>query len=144
MPARSGWLFAGRIITSIAALALTSTIALRSQTKPPAPRPAPSTTAAGVYTNVQADRGENIYQSMCVSCHPLITYTGAQFKQNWANRPLVDLYDWVFEKMPKNEPGILSPQESTQVFAYILRLNMMPPGKTELAPDRAALRRVRI
>jgi hypothetical protein len=46
--------------------------------------------------------------------------------------------------MPKNDPGSLSPPESAQVMAYLLKMNDIPAGKSELQPDPAMLRRIRI
>jgi hypothetical protein len=102
------------------------------------------TTLSGIYTAAQANQGEEVYFTFCVSCHPTPTYTGPSFKLHWQGKPLSDLYDWVFEKMPKNDPGSLSPKESVQAIAYILRLNKLPAGQTELTTDRVALTKIRI
>ena len=102
------------------------------------------TTLSGVYTPGQADRGEITYSAICVSCHPYVTYTGATFRQHWEGKTLFDLYDQVSQLMPKNEPGSLTPKEYVDVIAFILRLNKMPAGKTELPADPVALRRIRV
>ena len=102
------------------------------------------TTLDGIYTPTQAVRGEEMYYGVCVSCHPLGAYTGSSFKKNWNGRPLSDLYDWVYTKMPKSAPGTLSPAESTQVIAFILRENKMPAGKTALPADEKALGAIKI
>jgi mono/diheme cytochrome c family protein len=105
---------------------------------------APKTTLGGVYTQAQADKGEELYYGVCVACHPRGYYTGDNFKKNWSGRPLSDLYDWVKTKMPKNEPGSLTPNQSVQVMAYILQENKMPVGKTAMPIDRAVLKGIRI
>ena len=46
--------------------------------------------------------------------------------------------------MPKNEPGSLDPQHYADLVAYLLKLNAMPPGPTELPPDAAALQKIKI
>jgi mono/diheme cytochrome c family protein len=102
------------------------------------------TTLAGVYTPGQADKGEDTYYGICVNCHPRGTYAGDSFKKNWNGRPLSDLYDWVLNKMPKSAPGTLSPAESIQVVAYILRENKMPPGTIALPANAATLGTIRI
>jgi len=112
-----------------------------AQTKAKAPT---RTTQDGVYTDRQAQRGEEMYFGTCVNCHPPGTYAGAGFKKNWNGRPLSDLYDWVLNKMPKSAPGTLSPAESTQVIAYILRENKMPVGKVALPADASVLGAIRI
>jgi hypothetical protein len=110
----------------------------------PAPPATPRTTLGGVYTIAQANAGEEVYLTFCVSCHPTPTYTGESFQQNWVGKPLSDLYEWVSERMPKNEPGMLTPKQSIEAIAFILQLNKLPAGKTPLSADTAVLRRIRI
>ena len=129
-----------------AMLLLVVTVTARSALDPQAP-PRPGgirSTLSGVYTVAQAARGENTYANICVSCHPFITYTGATFRQHWLGKTVFDLYDQVSQLMPKNEPGSLTPKEYADVIAFILQLNKMPPGKTDLPTDPAALRRIKI
>jgi len=98
----------------------------------------------GVYTAPQAARGEETYMAVCVSCHPAGTYKSAGFKANWKGRLLSDLFDQVREKMPKNDPASLSQQEYVQVVAYLLKINGVPAGETELPPDTEVLKKFRI
>lgn len=123
-----------------AALTLLAAISVRGAAQAPATK----TTLNGVYTAAQARRGEDTYSSICVSCHPYVTYTGVTFRSNWEGRTVFDLFDQVSQKMPKNEPGSLSPKEYADVIAFIFKLNKMPAGTTELPVDPAALRRIRI
>ena len=105
---------------------------------------AQKTTLSGVYTAAQATSGEEVYYTFCVSCHPTPTYTGPAFKLHWQGRPLSDLYEWIAEKMPKNEPGSLTPKQSVEAIAYILRLNKLPAGQAPLTTDPTALQRIKI
>ena len=114
--------------------------AAAQKTKPSAAR----TTLSGIYTDAQVSRGEETYHASCVSCHPRGTYAGPSFKVNWGGRPLSDLYDWVLNKMPKNDPGTLTPEQSVDVIAYILKENGMPIGKTTIPTDETALRAILI
>lgn len=102
------------------------------------------TTLNGVYTLAQAEKGEDVYYGTCVTCHPKGTYAGASFKTNWSGRPLSDLYDWVKTKMPKSDPGSLTPNQSVQVMAYILQQNKMPAGPTPMPTDRTVLGTIKI
>jgi cytochrome c5 len=101
-------------------------------------------TMNGVYSAPQAARGEETYMGVCVACHPAGTYRTAAFKASWKGRPLAELFDQVREKMPKNDPASLSPQEYIQVVAYLLRINGVPAGDAELPADSDALRKIRI
>jgi hypothetical protein len=143
MTSRGFWLGA-------AALLLVTAVAARgsAQTRGAAPGQARGssarTTLSGIYTVAQATNGEEVYATFCVSCHPTVTYTGPTFKEHWAGRPLSDLYEWISEKMPKNDPGSLTPRQSVEAIAFILKLNKLPAGQSPLVADYAALRRVTI
>lgn len=110
----------------------------------PTAKAAARSTLDGVYTAAQARKGEDMYYGVCITCHPPGTYAGPSFKKNWNGRPLSDLYDWISNKMPKSNPGSLSPQESTQVMAYILRENKMPAGTNALPADAKVLGAIKI
>ncbi|HEX5070177.1 MAG TPA: cytochrome c [Vicinamibacterales bacterium] len=125
-------------------LALGSAVMVRGAAQGAPSTATPTTTLGGVYTQAQADKGEELYYGVCVACHPRGYYTGDNFKKNWSGRPLSDLYDWVKTKMPKSEPGSLTPKQSVEVMAYILQENKMPAGKTAMPTDRAVLRKIRI
>jgi mono/diheme cytochrome c family protein len=102
------------------------------------------TTRAGVYTAAQAARGAETYMYVCKSCHTPVSHTGATFATWWKGKTLSDLYQFVSTKMPKNDPGGLDPQQYADVVAYLLRMNRMPAGDTELPPDANALTGIRI
>jgi len=102
------------------------------------------TTQTGVYSAEQAARGEDVYAGMCKSCHAAATHTGVAFEKSWDGRSLSELFGYISTKMPKNEPGSLAPEEYADVLAYLLKLNQMPVGKTELPPDTTVLGRIRI
>ncbi len=103
-----------------------------------------TSTMTGVYSAEQATRGEGTYMSICVSCHPAGTYTAPNFKTTWNGRPLSDLYELVKEKMPKNDPGSLTPAEYIQSVAYLLKINGVPAGKNDLPADSDQLKKIRI
>jgi hypothetical protein len=109
-----------------------------------APSSGPRSTLAGVYTREQANLGRDLYAGMCRSCHSEASHTGDTFASFWAGRPLSDLFAFVSQRMPKNEPGSLSQDEYTQVVAHLLRLNGMPAGFEELPADSVALKQIRI
>lgn len=102
------------------------------------------TTLSGIYTTKQATRGKNIYAGMCRSCHTPSSHTGKTFELFWAGKTMADLYGFVAERMPKNDPGGMAPQDYADVIAYLLSMNVMPAGKIELPPDSSALAPIRI
>jgi cytochrome c5 len=101
-------------------------------------------TKSGVFTAPQAARGEETYMGVCVACHPAGTYKTAIFRETWNGRALSELFDQVKEKMPKNAPASLTPEEYAQVVAYLLKINGVPAGETELPADSDALKKIRI
>jgi len=105
---------------------------------------APRSASSGVYSSTQATRGRDLYALQCRSCHTPESHTGAIFDAWWGGRLLSDLFEYVQERMPKNEPGSLTPQEYVDVIAYLLRMNKLPAGSEELTTDVALLRRIRI
>jgi hypothetical protein len=105
---------------------------------------AAKTTLQGVYSAAQAARGQKTYESICLSCHPLASQTGIAFSKQWRGKPLADLYGFVAESMPKNDPGSLAPREIAQVVAYLLKINGMPAGTAELPANESTLGTIRI
>ena len=104
---------------------------------------APRSSDAGVYTREQLSRGEDVFVGQCRSCHTPESHTSPAFHAAWGGKPLSELYAYIRERMPKNEPASLSDQEYVDVVAYLLRLNRAPEGSTELPPDPDALKGIR-
>lgn len=102
------------------------------------------TTRSGVYTSAQATRGRDVYAGNCKSCHTPEFHTSPAFTAKWNRRALSELYVYIRDLMPKNEPGTLSPEENADVLAYMLRMNRMPAGPKDLPADSAALQSIRI
>ena len=118
------------------------------------PAPPPQTVWDGVYTDAQQQRGDPIYARECSTCHgenlkggegspPLV---GADFLASWSGRTVADLFDKIRLTMPAppEQPGKLSPQETADVLAHMLRANGFPAGSRELSSDAGPLRAIRI
>lgn len=101
-------------------------------------------TKMGVYSREQWMRGRDLYAGLCAGCHPASTHTGPTFTVSWAGKKLSDLFGFIRERMPKNDPGSLSEQEYVDVMSYMLRLNGMPTGVDELPADSVELTKIRI
>ena len=107
---------------------------------------------SGVYTDDQAKRGEAAAGKMCVSCHgPDLSggeagpaLVGLEFLGNWATLSAADLVDRVQTTMPADAPGSLTPQQASDVTAYVFKLNKMPAGKSDLPTDPALLKAISI
>lgn len=102
-------------------------------------------TLNGVYTEDQAKRGYDVYAGMCRSCHAgLGNHSGPVFRAHWGGKPLSELFNYMVDQMPKDNPGSLSYDDYTIVIAYLLKLNGMPAGSKELPADYDALARIRL
>ena len=123
--------------------AVTACLVLLTATGAVAQKSAENSTAAGVYTQDQATRGADVFAGMCKSCHTADSHTGPNFMKAWGNRPLSELFVYLVTKMPKNDPGSLPPDEYAQVLAYLLKLNGMPAGPTELPTDSMLMKNIR-
>ena len=106
----------------------------------------------GAYTDEQAKRGEAVSNKLCTSCHgPELsggeagpTLVGLEFLGNWNNLTVADFFDRVHATMPADAPGTLTPQQTSDVTAYVFKLNKFPAGKAELPTDIAALKGIKI
>ncbi|HEY4218766.1 MAG TPA: cytochrome c [Gemmatimonadaceae bacterium] len=97
------------------------------------------TSPTGLFTLAQASRGKDVYAGTCKSCHTPADQIGSSFNQLWRNRPLSALYTYVSTKMPQDNPGSLAPNDVADVVSYLLFINKMPVGPTELPPDADSL-----
>jgi mono/diheme cytochrome c family protein len=100
----------------------------------------------GVYTDAQAARGEGLYKTNCGHCHrdnltgggseagapPLV---GPMFVSPWKDQPISEVFLKVGLTMPKNRPDSLTPAVVADILAFVLKVNEMPAGREELAPD---------
>jgi mono/diheme cytochrome c family protein len=94
-----------------------------------------------VYSDTQATRGQQLYQTLCVNCHgaalegvigpPL---AGDAFLTVWSARPLSDLVNKIGQTMPPAQPDSLSQPQSIDLVAFILRSGKFPAGPSELGP----------
>ena len=66
------------------------------------------------------------------------------FAKWWKDSTVADLYGYMSTQMPKNDPGSLNPDQYAEVVAYLLKMNAMPAGTTELLADSSALAQIRI
>jgi S-disulfanyl-L-cysteine oxidoreductase SoxD len=106
----------------------------------------------GVYSEAQAGRGKKLYIANCAACHQE-SLTGAdlapalkgdEFLLLWNDRTLGELVERVMKTMPQDAPGTLTLEQNTDVVAYMLSVNRMPAGATELPADAAAQKAISI
>lgn len=102
------------------------------------------TTHAGVYSREQAVRGQQVFLTACKNCHTPESHTSDAFVAKWNGKPLSELYQYIRDQMPKNEPGSLAAAEYADVLAYVLRLNRIPAGDADLPTEVNAVKSIRL
>ena len=122
----------------VAAVAVAGIGVLRAQQQSP---------KSGVYTDSQADRGKVYYADKCSSCHgekldgaggPALS--GKDFMSYQAGAPVSDLFDKIKETMPATDPGTMTPAQTADVVAFILKTNQFPAGPSDLPNEAATLK----
>ena len=104
----------------------------------------PRTIVDRVYSVAQAERGEARFKTSCSSCHSLSTFSGGAFADRWYGQTMAEVFEFVSNAMPENNPGGLKKEEYTDVLAYILSINAYPVGTDDLPTDPAELKKLAI
>jgi mono/diheme cytochrome c family protein len=109
------------------------------------------TTLDGVYSEPQAARGETIYTSSCASCHgddlsgggQTPALAGKEFNGDWVDLSMADLFDRTHLSMPADKPGTMTPAQTADVIAYLLKKGNFPAGTADLPADPATLKTIK-
>ena len=123
------------VLAVILSAPLLSVVALPAASQPPED---PRTIVDRVYSVGQAERGEARFKTSCGSCHTPSSFGGGSFAERWDCQTLAEVFDFVSNAMPENDPGGLKKEEYADVLAYILRIKANPAGNDELSTDRDA------
>jgi S-disulfanyl-L-cysteine oxidoreductase SoxD len=94
----------------------------------------------GVYTLAQASQGAQAYAQHCAVCHGASlggvgeapALIGAQFISDFDGLTLGDLFERIRMTMPLTNPGALSPDQYSDILAFVLKSNGFPAGPREL------------
>jgi mono/diheme cytochrome c family protein len=109
----------------------------------------------GVYTQAQAARGHVEYDTWCASCHQSDLSGGVLVGDDEAptlrsmeklveRRDLDNVFTFIKNGMPREEPGSLKDETYVDILTYLLQENGFPAGTTELKAESAALRAIAI
>jgi len=110
----------------------------------PAEEEAAPVERTGFFTAAQAERGEQTFDNTCSFCHATSQFSGSTFMRSWGGAPVDQLYSLISSTMPYDAPGSLSTQQYVDVVAYILEINDLPAGDSELPADPEALSEILI
>ena len=109
------------------------------------------TTLDGVYSEPQAARGETVYKESCTSCHgddlsgsgQAPALAGKDFNVDWTDLTIADLFDRTHGTMPADKPGTMTPAQTADVIAFLLKKGNFPVGASDLPADAAALKAIK-
>jgi alcohol dehydrogenase (cytochrome c) len=105
------------------------------------------------FTGAQAQRGQNLYEKRCASCHGLQLTGGSAsplagngFMAKWGQgkHNVDELYYITRTQMPYGAAGTMTRQQYLDIVAYILKSNGYPAGDRALPADSAALKKILI
>jgi mono/diheme cytochrome c family protein len=106
----------------------------------------------GVYTADQATKGEAVYKENCAACHgdnlegsgPMPPLAGKDFLANWQGKTVGDLFEKTSSSMPATAPGTLTPEQTTNLMAYLLSQGKYPAGAAALPGTADDLKKISI
>ena len=99
--------------------------------------PAARAQSPALYTDAQAQKGVDAYETSCAMCHganmegaQAPTLLGATLTNQY---PTVGaLMQFIVQNMPMNDPGSLSHEDYVDILAYVLLKNGLPSGSQAL------------
>ena len=107
-----------------------------------------------VYSVTQAQRGEELFASACVSCHSVergaarsranLPLNHPDFWANWNGLTLEVLSQRIRLSMPAAAPGTLTRDQVADIIAYLLELEGAQAGSSDLPSASAELRAIRL
>ena len=136
----------GLTLTSIACMAFASRILVAQGAAPG------GTVWDGVFTEVQASRGEAAYRRSCAACHKedllgggaAPALAGEAFFRRWNESTLDDVVQTMRSSMPQEAPNSLEAQVYVEIMTYLLKASGSPTGSEDLTADRDRLKLVRV
>jgi mono/diheme cytochrome c family protein len=116
------------------------------------PTPGSKTIWDGVFTDQQAQRGQQVYQRACAACHldslqgdavspPL---TGSGFLARFSGQSAHEMVQNLRASMPQNAPDSLGDRAYIDLVSYLLKANGSKTGALELPLDVAELEKIAV
>ena len=141
MPSRTGSRPLDWAVCSAAVVVVTALLPARARAQTAATVDSVST-LAGVYTEEQAKRGKEAYLNLCKSCHN--PSTGDAFSERWAGKTLFDLFTYIYEMMPDNNPRSVDEASNADIIGYLMQATGMPVGTRDVPIAADSLKAIRI
>jgi mono/diheme cytochrome c family protein len=105
----------------------------------------------GVFSEEQAARGRELYNTTCAPCHkedlsgqPGPNLAAEAFYLRFDQDHLGRIYNSILTRMPADNRGTLRPEQAADLVAHLLSFNKFPAGAQPLPADMAALTAIRV
>ena len=86
--------------------------------------------SSGIYSELQAQRGADLYVVHCAHCHLPSFYTNVDVA--WNGMSVLDFYYKVSGSMPADNPRTLSQSQYLNIVAWVLAINGYPSGNSPM------------
>ena len=97
---------------------------------------------SGVYSQVQAERGQQLFSEACMVCHQPEEFADGGYMDGWSGMRVNDLVEFIRSTMPEDNPGRLRRKEYIDIVAFLFQQNGLPAGETEMV--RKGLKKIHI
>ena len=106
----------------------------------------------GVYSEMQAKRGDVLYKEQCATCHgdnlegsgPMPALAGKDFLASWQGKTVGDLFEKTATTMPATAPGSLTPAQAADIVSYMLASSKYKAGTADLDTKTETLKEIKI
>jgi len=106
----------------------------------------------GVYSDMQAKRGDALYKEQCATCHgdnlegsgPMPALAGKDFLASWQGKTVGDLFEKTHTTMPATAPGSLIPEQAADIVSYLLASSKFKAGTMDLGTKVEQLKEIKI
>ena len=97
-------------------------------------------------TSPQMEAGRSVYQTRCAGCHagdlgggegPQLA--GTNFRAAWGSRTSGELVTYIRQSMPPENPGSLTPEDATDLTAFLLAANGVAASREALTASAATM-----
>ena len=83
-----------------------------------------------------------LLQRNCQGCHQPEEFGDGAYLEGWSGLPIHDLIEHIRTTMPQDNPGSLKRKDYVDVAAYLLKINGLPEGASEM--DTASVKLILI
>ena len=97
--------------------------------------------SSAYFSKSQVQAGKKAYAQNCAACHgsslqggagPALEGSKFESSLSFGNMSSTQLYDFIAQHMPKNDPGSLSEKHYLQIYSYVLSRNGFSSGQADL------------